>query len=41
MRKKYVIILTAIVIGFFIISNFPVTYANADNSALIKPFGIT
>lgn len=36
MRKKYVIMLIAIVIGFFIISNFPVTCANADSVAQLR-----
>lgn len=36
MRKKYVIVLVIIAAGFFITSNFPVTYANADNITQLR-----
>ena len=36
MRKKYAVVLVIIAAGFFIISNFPVTYANADSIVQLR-----
>lgn len=36
MRKKYAVVFVIIVAGFFIISNFPETYASADSIAKLR-----